>query len=760
MSIKRGREKLETYFETGDRPTEEEFSELITSGINQKDDEIFVDDTDKSDPKIGIGTDQPQEKLHVDGNIRTSGDSLIDGSMYINGNIHGDSHNWGILDINASKRGKEGGAYMHLIGSHRNESNGNPLSNQGGISFVGAGKGILNGFNFVHYNQERDPDSPLFNAGNVGNSKIWDLSMRITGEGKVGIGQNAPRAKLQVRGISESAGKDGILIIEGEKGHQDANLRFGIVEGSHSWIQAHGSKPLHINEAGNHTVINPNGGNVAIGTNHANNKVEIHNGPDQINGVDNDTGLQLTTGGGSGKILTSDGDGKAIWKPATTVTSGLWVDDGNGNIGNGNVGNVKVEADTFLIASKANEAHNWFPYTDGDVYITGNKNLGDKTGNIHFRSHSVADDYEHHMIVEGTGNVGIGTTTPDSKLEIEGEVGSEHGQGLLKITGKGSSKDLRFGVANDGSNPPYTWIQSYGSVPLKLNPHSAGNPTTINETTGNVGIGTHDPKRKLHINGNVAYNKENNLYFRGDDPNHGLGWFGYDNGYHKKFDDKSVNGPVLFGWSGGGLGSKRDGNEVMAVRWNQLGNVAISPDAPGTHYKLEINAENKTGLLIDTQSSDAIAFTGGNKNTNPFTFVDKTERGFRFYSVGAGNGTSLNIEANGDIDLRGNTTVNNRTPFIVKRFWSDSAHNGINTQKSTNDYSVATIAGFIARDGKIKNNKSFDFFCYTYVSGTTWMVKADFDSVEKDENWFVDVLFIRKEFSTWEGGFPGAEWND
>ena len=65
--IQENRSELKSYFQTGDRPTQEQFEKLIDSIINFKEDEISVDDSTKN---IGIGVDDPQTKLHIDGALR------------------------------------------------------------------------------------------------------------------------------------------------------------------------------------------------------------------------------------------------------------------------------------------------------------------------------------------------------------------------------------------------------------------------------------------------------------------------------------------------------------------------------------------------------------------------------------------------------------------------------------------------------------------------------------------------------------------
>jgi len=116
--------------------------------------------------------------------------------------------------------------------------------------------------------------------------------------------------------------------------------------------------------------------------------------------------------------------------------SSLWSDNG-GNIhySGGNVGigtsspgqGLEVHKDTVKFATSDNDAHTWFPYSDGQVYITGDED-GSGTGDIVFRSYSEAESYDHHVTIKGnTGNVGIGTANPGSTLTVAGQIHSTTG---------------------------------------------------------------------------------------------------------------------------------------------------------------------------------------------------------------------------------------------------------------------------------------------------------------------------------------------
>lgn len=88
------------------------------------------------------------------------------------------------------------------------------------------------------------------------------------------------------------------------------------------------------------------------------------------------------------------------------------------------------------------------------------------------------------FVLDGTGNVGIGTATPVGKLQIIN--GNQDAHGNTLVLGPTDHSNLRLGYHQD-----YSWIQSHGNKPLVLNP--AGH---------NVGIGTHNPDSyKLKVEG-------------------------------------------------------------------------------------------------------------------------------------------------------------------------------------------------------------------------------------------------------------------
>ena len=95
------RKELRGQFRTGARPTEQDYADRADSNINQLDDNVHVD----HEKNIGIGTDAPQAKLHVNGgtqideNLKVGGNVVIDGDAVIKGKLSSGNSS-GKLEIN------------------------------------------------------------------------------------------------------------------------------------------------------------------------------------------------------------------------------------------------------------------------------------------------------------------------------------------------------------------------------------------------------------------------------------------------------------------------------------------------------------------------------------------------------------------------------------------------------------------------------------------------------------------------------------
>ena len=86
---------------------------------------------------------------------------------------------------------------------------------------------------------------------------------------------------------------------------------------------------------------------------------------------------------------------------------------------------------------------------------------------------------------------------------------------------------------------------------------------------GGVGVNTTStPDGGLVVN-SIMHINNYDLFLRSDtDRNHGLGWYGSG----KPFAAQNPDGPVLFGWVGGMLGTK-GGGENWSMKWDTSGNI-------------------------------------------------------------------------------------------------------------------------------------------------------------------------------------------
>ena len=185
-------------------------------------------------------------------------------------------------------------------------------------------------------------------------------------------------------------------------------------------------------------------------------------------------------------------------------------------VGNAGIGTITPEQKLHIVGgTDANAA------TGGYIQLgsTNSVNMGIDNNEIQARNNMNPEIlYLQHAggnlaLVNGGGNVGIGTSAPTQKLDVNGTI-----QGTqLKIDGgwislqkpstnggwargffnmDGNTGLGGVGLLGSGSNPEYYYM-AHG-----LYPWSSGLGLYI-KTNGNVGVGTTEPTKKLDVNGTI-----------------------------------------------------------------------------------------------------------------------------------------------------------------------------------------------------------------------------------------------------------------
>ncbi|NQU66646.1 MAG: hypothetical protein HQ510_01765, partial [Candidatus Marinimicrobia bacterium] len=315
-------------------------------------------------------------------------------------------------------------------------------------------------------------------------------AMRISSNGNVGIGTVTPSSKLEV------AGDDSTTTIDINNSLYNGGISqvrfksFGMPRyslGLDHTNSSYGKFKIGMTTPANNTLLTIDaGGNVGIGTTSPSTKLEV-------------AGQVKITGGspGSGKVLTSDGTGLASWQTPTggggadsdwTVSGNNMYSQPSGNIGIGTTtpgvkfdvsGKIRSNEAIHVLHSSGNAST--FEVSSNDLFIHNSS-----AGEIGFGTSTFNSQSIRRLTIKNDGNVGIGTDTPSTKLEVAGQV---------KITGgsPGSGKVL----TSDGTGLA-SWQTPTGGGGADSDWTVSGN-NMYSQPSGNVGIGTTAPTRKLHV---------------------------------------------------------------------------------------------------------------------------------------------------------------------------------------------------------------------------------------------------------------------
>mgnify|MGYP003630545451 CR=1 FL=1 len=259
-------------------------------------------------------------------------------------------------------------------------------------------------------------------------SGFWDFrvmagassKMRILANGNVGIGTTSPRAALQVaKGISAAVPTPGDNTACAVFGNSTSDNNYGLVLGAlGSGTSYISSQRTNGASTTYNLAIQPNGGNVGIGTTSPGAKLDIvGDGTSyalEVNNSSTGDGIKINTE----ENLSNNG---ILWFQGSKQMFNLYSDSSN-------------NAQMIL---RANGAYKIYLNSSGISYING-------------------------------GNVGIGTTNPSEKLEVDGKVKSNgiklmSGTTEYLNTSSYSNNAYLYGYASGSTiyfGQPATWTQN------------------------------------------------------------------------------------------------------------------------------------------------------------------------------------------------------------------------------------------------------------------------------------------------------------
>ena len=529
-------------------------------------------------------------------------------------------------------------------------------------------------------------DIGYYSSGTVAHAN-WVNRLRVLNNGNVGIGTTSPASLLQVGGSSGATATPTAITFD--------NTYRNAVGGNTSlkiYLYRSGGETYGFglnNAAGIEYHAGSSGGSSA---NHAfytetTEKMRIISDGNVGIGTSSPTAkLHLTTVGGDGtpalRILASASD-TFNWASSTMYA------------------NLAAAETAIHLIGKAQSQYN-------SAYL-GYRHVSDTSSSNMLSLGLYAAD--HLVNILGSGNVGIGTTTPNAKLDIEGA-----GSIFLDLNSTNNGgREIRF--QNNGTTQGYVW---HNGTYIAIGGGSNTDSLFIN--SGNVGIGTTTPLGKLHVYGLLrvggATNEQTGIIALGNDANP-VGTYG-DNGIFRggigtlgsaNYTNISSYQGIVFNVGNAGFGSQAT---RMLIDVN--GNVGIGTTSPA--YKLDVNGTSGFRDTMAFGPSIGIISWGSMGGGTGFGIRGESGRGL---SLGS-NGTwdYLVINTSGNVGI-GTTSPSGKLHVIGEAI---TFKNGSDSQ--TTHFYIANAANTRAYNLQL-NSAGTNLALWGYNSSNAWQNLVNFN---------------------------------
>ena len=511
------------------------------------------------------------------------------------------------------------------------------------------------------------------------NNFWWDNT-----NGRVGIGTNTPTGILQVSGGTAAASTNGTNItIQAQSGGSGTSIGGNILllpgtgaggGGSHGAVGLGTASPgVWGSSGGTQAYVLQIGINGRTSLGDFSNDLQLTN-----NALFPNSGVWQRIGAAAASNYYQTG-GTHGWRVAASSTAGSnisWTTamliDNSGNVG---IGTASPTSRLEIVSSSTGDNANILTLRNSAYNVGESASLlfahggaptsrissylpGSNQSNLTFHTSDTSSVLQQRMTIDGSGNVGIGTATPASRLTIQ----AAEGEGIVLQRPGSSPTHLKISTTAGGISPNYT--TTYDTINTEMvfasatsggtggniifSTNTSGTATERLRITpdGNIGIGTSTTSDKLAVNGSLSVTGStlpgaSNTYDLGSSSKLWSTVYATSlTGSLTKLSDGTSaliagtnvtittgsNGSVTISSTGGG-GSGTPGGSDTQVQFNDGGSFGGDPDFTFTKASNLLRVANISGSITAsnvTAGQVVVAGTGGVLSGSNNFFWDNT----------------------------------------------------------------------------------------------------------------------------------------